>query len=239
MRKIFFTLSAIVGLSAPLPLLAQNNGADEVIVTASRREAEGYDDKVPAIGLRRAADFAVWFVNITGDTRDPTRRHDEIYAMLRGAIERAGQRGMIELATGEAVVEPLNLGNYRNVPLKTAGRPDSERLNFIIKTRLGSGVDAKAALDRVEAFIKAVPAVGRAELTRDDDQTLSVVNPDQYRGAIADLVAADAKAYAARLGPNYGVEIKGLDRPVEWARANLTEVLLYVPYSYVITPLSR
>jgi hypothetical protein len=228
----------------PLPLLAQDNGLGEIIVTASRREVAGAaseDDadsaaRVPAIRLRRTADYAVWFVNITGDTREAARRQQEIYDMLKNAVTLAGRNGGIELGTGTYVVEPLTMANYRNVPLTGAGRSDSERANFIIKTKLVGGLDAKAALAKVEAFIKAVQPVGRAELTRNDDQTLSIVNPDQYRTAIADLVAADAKGYAARFGPEYRVEISGIDKPVEWSRASLTEVVLYLPYSYRIVP---
>jgi len=241
------TRSMILGLMAaallPTQAPAQDGGLGEVIVTASRRSAEsirrGGDDDgtgVPAIGLRRVADSAIWFVTITGDTRDAPKRRQEIYDMLRGAIERAGRSGGIELATGTYIVEPLTLANYRDVPLRPSGRPDTEQLSFIVKTKLAGGVDAKTALDRVEAFIKGVPAVGRAELTRSNAQTLSIIDPDKYRSQIADLVAADAKAYAAKFGPDFGVEVTGLDRPVEWSRVNLTEILLYLPYSYTITP---
>jgi len=68
------------------------------------------------------------------------------------------------------------------------------------------------------------------------DLTLSVVSPDQYRGQIIDLIAADAAASAAKFGPGYGVQVSGLDRPVEWARASLTEVALYLPASYTVRP---
>lgn len=68
------------------------------------------------------------------------------------------------------------------------------------------------------------------------DLTLSVVAPDNYRSAIADIIAADAKIIAAKMGDAYGVEIEGLNRPVEWARAGLSEVLLYIPYKLVIVP---
>ena len=85
-------------------------------------------------------------------------------------------------------------------------------------------------------FIKAVEPVGRAEFGETEDLTLSVVAPDQYRGAVADAIAADARTMAAKLGPDYGVEIEGLNRPVEWARASLSEVLLYIPYKLVVVP---
>ena len=89
---------------------------------------------------------------------------------------------------------------------------------------------------KIAAFVKAVKPVGRALMETSDDLTFSVVAPDQYRGAIADIIAADAKAMAAKLGDGYGVEIEGLNRPVEWARSGLSEVLLYIPYKLVIVP---
>ena len=55
--------------------------------------------------------------------------------MVRGAIELARARG-VELATGQMVVEPLTLANYRDLPLIGDGRPDSERVSFLIKTSL-------------------------------------------------------------------------------------------------------
>jgi hypothetical protein len=230
--RIVFCL-ALALLAAPIPAAAQDMNASEVIVTANRRQSSDYE-RMPLIGLRRTADFAVQYVSIAGDTREMGPRREEIFAMVRGAIELAGARG-VELATGQLVVEPLTLANYRDLPLFNDGRPDSERVNFLIKTSL-KGSDNKAALDRIEAFIKAVPAVGRAQMQKGGDLTLSVVGPDRYRGQIIDLVAADARATAARLGPDYAVSASGLDRPVEWARATLSEVFLYVPYNYTIVP---
>jgi hypothetical protein len=232
-------LCVLALLATSMPVLAQDDvGEGEIIVTSSRREADGYDGSIPAVGLRRTADFAVQEVTVTGDTRDAAKRNDEIYAMVRNAIELAARRGGIELATGEMVIEKLTLQNYKDLPLSGDGRPDTGRASFLVKSSL-AGSDAKAALDRIEAFIKAVPTVGRAEMRTSDDLTLSVVAPNQYRGQILDLVAADARATAAKLGAGYGVDARGLDRPVEWSRASLTEVFLYVPYSYSVVPVSR
>lgn len=228
------------------PAAAQNLGESEIVVTGSRIASPGYGQPVmirpPAIGLKRTADFAVQYVTITGDTRDEQKRRDEIFEMVKRAIELAGRREGIELSTGTLVVEPLTLSNYRNLSLGDEDeddddyRPDTDSVSFIVKTRLSAGMDAKAALERIEAFVKAVPAVGRAELKTNGELTLSVVGPDKYRGEIIDRVAADARATAARLGANYAVTANGLDRPVEWTRASLTEVYLYVPYSYSVTP---
>lgn len=224
----------------PLPALAQEHSAAElgqqdIIVTASRREADGFDSNQPAVGLRRRADFAIQELAITGDTRDETKRHTEMFDMLRTAIAQAA-RGGVQLATGDTVVEPLTLENYRGLTLKKDSRPDAEKLQFLVKAPLGTGTDAKAALDRIDAFVKAVPTIGRALMERSDDLTLSIVAPDQYRPQIVQAVADDARAMAARFGTDYAVEARGIERPVEWARAGLTDVLLYIPYQLTVVP---
>jgi hypothetical protein len=232
MRRILGLLLLVL----PAPAISQDAGMEEIIVTSQRRQSEDYDERRPAIGLRRTADYAVQEVAIAGDTRDPAKRSGEIFAMVKAAIDLAAKRGNIELATGEMIVEPLTLANYRDLPLKGDGRPDTGKTSFLVKTKLSASMDAKAALDRIESFIKDVPAMGRAEMKAVDDLTLSVVRPDSYRSAIIELVAADAHTTAAKMGPDYAVEAKGLDRPVEWARASLTEVFLFVPYSYSVVP---
>ena len=229
-------LAALLLISSPVWAQTPGNSVGEVVVTGSRRDVDNYDASVPAVGLRRLADFAVQEVIVTCDTRDAAKRHDEIFAMIRGAIDLAAKRGAIELATGSVVVEPLTASNFRNLPLASDGRPDTDKTTFLIKTRLSAGTDAKAALDRIEAFVKDVPTVGRAEMKKSGDLTLSVVGPDQYRGQIVDLVSADARATAAKMGAGYAVEIRGIDRPVDWTRASLTEVFLYLPYTYTVVP---
>lgn len=213
--KIMKLKLLVAALLSGVPALAQD-GANEIIVTAARKESDGYDERIPAVGLKRAVDFAIQEVTIVGDTRDRDKRQAEIYAMVKNAVDLAAKRGDIALATGEMVVEPLTAGNYRNLKLTSDGRPDTDRTSFLVKSRLSGSTDAKAALEHINAFIKAVPTVGRAEMRHSDDLTLSVVGPDQYRAGILDLVAADARATAGRLGADYAVEAKGLDRPVEW-----------------------
>ena len=232
LRKVVLALLALI----PMPALAQEDvGQGEIMVTASRRESDGYDEKIPLIGLRRRADFAVQEVAITGDTRDSTTRHNEMFAMIRGAIELAGRRG-VQLAIGDTVIEPLTLENYRSLALTKDSRPDAERVTFLVKTPLGAGVDSKTALDRIDSFVKTVPAVGRALIEPVGDLTLSVVKPDQYRDEIVGLVADDARKTSQRFGADYGVEARGIDRQVEWSRAGLTDVFLYIPYQITVVP---
>lgn len=235
MKRLLVSMLAGASL-LPWPVHAQmDEGMQEVIVTASRREADNFDERVPVVGLRRTADFAVQEVSITGDTRDAGIRTREVYDMIANAIKAAPKYG-IQLAYGERTVQPLTLGNYEDLTLTGGGRPDTSRATFLIKVPLTGAESGRTAEKRIDQFIKAVAPVGRAEFAGRDDLTLSVVAPDQYRGAIADAIAADAKAMAARMGDGYGVEIEGLNRPVEWTRSGLSEVLLYIPYKLVVVP---
>lgn len=233
--SIVLRLLLVMLFLVPAEAFAQDPGTNEVIVTGSRRNSSDFDASRPVVGLRRTADFAVLEVTVTGDTRDADKRRDEIFAMVKNAIGLAAI-SQVELATGDFIVEPLNLTNYRNLALKHGSRPDTDEAKILVKVKLGAGVDGAAAVARIEKFVKAVPAVGRAEMVASDDLTLSVVAPDQYRNQILDLVAANSKTTAARFGPEYAVEAKGLDRPVEWTRATLTDVFLYVPYNIVVRP---
>ncbi|MBO9711974.1 TonB-dependent receptor [Sphingomonas sp.] len=221
----------------PVPALAQDLNDAEIVVTGARRQMDGFDESRPVVGLRRAADFAIVDVRIVGDTRDGDKRRAEILNTVKSAIELAAKSG-IDLATAnDEIVEPLTLANYRNLPMSNDNRPDTNATSFLAKVRLGNGVDGAAARDRIRKFLKAIPLDGRAEVRGDeDDLTLSIVGPDKFRGEILDIIATDAKAIAARLGPDYGVEVRGLDRPVEWSRAGLTDVFLYVPYNMVVRP---
>jgi len=233
MKRVIAIL--LFAVSSDLTAWAQGAGSEEIVVTAMRRDSDDYSPTMPAVGLRRHADFAIQEVTISGDTRDKTERETEIYGMVKEAITTA-QRNGVQLAYGARVVEPLTPANYRDLSLQSDRRPDSERITFLIKAPISDGSDARDAQSRITSFIKAVKPVGRAQMEATGDLTLSIVAPDQYRGAIADIVAADAKLMAAKLGDAYAVEIEGLNLPVEWARAGLTDVFLYIPYKLIIVP---
>jgi hypothetical protein len=247
MRNILKALIAgAIVFGSIAPALAQDDGSGEIVVTGFRKLNPDDDEDsarearpvLPsaALTMRRTADIAVQQVTVTGDTREEGRRRDEVYTMVRNAIELASKHG-VQLATGELVIEPLTLANYKNLPLTAdENLADAEQVVFIVKTPLSPGVDAKTALDRISKFIAAVPAVGRAELKAQSELTLSVVNPEQYRRPIIALIARDAAETIAPFGGGYGVDVTGLDRPVQWTRASLTDVLLYLPAAYTVRP---
>jgi hypothetical protein len=240
MRMLRNALVGVLLLAAAAPAMAQ-----EVIVTGQRRGLNNppgvyvSDREIlaagrPVIVLRRTADYAVLPVRIVGDTRELKQRRDDLQTTIRNTIELAAKSG-IELATGDYVVTPLTLANYADLKFTGDGRPDTDQAPFLVKVRLSPGMDLASAASKLTKFIEAVPKVGRSTILASSEVTVSIVNPDQYRPAIIELIAADAKASAAKFGPGYGVQVTGLDRPVEWSRAGSTEVFLYLLSSYTIT----
>ena len=216
------------------PLQAQDLNSAEIVVTANRVEQDSYSRDMPAVGLRRPADYLVQQVVIRGDTRDPKERRREIYEMLGKAVSMAAKGG-IELAYGDYILTPLTAENVTNLALKNDNRPDSQRVDFLVKVRL-SGMTGQQAEAKIAKFIDSVPEVGRAQMDAFDDSTLSVVGPDSYRQKIAAVIAEDARMLSQTVGEGYAVEIEGLNMPVQWTRAGPSDVLLYIPYKLTVVP---
>ena len=183
-------------------------------MTGSRVDQEDYSRDMPAVGLRWTADFLVQQVTIRGDTRDQKQRRQEIHEMLARAIALASKHG-VELAFGDYILAPLTAATVDDLVITNDTRPDSERVDFLVKAPLAGKESGTAAEQRISDDVEAVPQVGRAQMDESGDATLSVVGPDSYRGQIADKVADDARAMAARMGEGYAVKVEGLNMPVQ------------------------
>jgi hypothetical protein len=234
--KARLVLAALVVGVAVVPLSAQDvsgPGLGEVVVTANRLNARYAQQDRPVIGLRRQADSAVVQVSISSDSRDEADRKREIHTMLMSALDRAGAAG-VEIVTGSFELVPVTKANYQELPMVGAGRIDTSRVSFIVKTRLAGSVTN--AEKKLGDFVKSVPKMGRGAIDRGGGVTLTIIDPDQYRGAIVKLVAENARAQAAVFGPDYAVQVSGIDGQVYWSQVSNTDVFLYIPYRFTIVP---
>jgi len=235
MRLGLFLAAAILG-AATVPAIAQDAnppGLGEVVVTGNRLNARYAQQNRPVVGLRRQADAAVLQIAVASDSRDEATREREIHTMLLAALDRAGAAG-VELVTGGFELVPVTRATYQDLPLGSAGRIDTSQANLMIKVKLAGSITA--AEQRLDAFIKGIPRTGRGTVDKTGGLALTIVNPDQYRDAIVQLVADNARHYAAMFGPDYAVQVSGVDGQVFWSQISGTDVFLYVPYSYTIVP---
>jgi len=235
MKPAFFLAVAILGAVA-FPAFAQDAnapGLGEVVITGNRLSARYAQQDRPVVGLRRQADSAVLQLSIASDSRDEATRKREIHTILLAALDRAAAAG-VEMVTGSFELVPVTRANYQELPLVSAGRVDTSQANVMIKVKLAGSV--VAAEQRLDAFIKSVPRTGRGTIDKTGALALTIVNPDQYRDAIVTLVADNARHYAAIFGPDYAVQVTGIDGQVLWSQVSGTDVFLYVPYRYTILP---
>ena len=229
-------LLATAAATATVPVFAQNAGTPglgEVVVTGNRLNARYAQQDRPVVGLRRQADAAVLQLSIASDSRDPETRKREIHAILLAALDRAAAAGL-DLVTGGFELTPVTKASYQDLPLVSAGRVDTSQATLMAKVRLAGSITA--AEQRLDAFIKSVPRTGRGTIDKVGGLSLTIVNPDQYRDAIVQLVADNARHYAAMFGPDYAVQASGVDGQVSWSQVSGTDVFLYVPYRYTIVP---
>ena len=232
MRAYLFAAAMLAGA---VPAAAQDNSniQGEVVVTAQRASADYLSDEQTVVGLRRTADSAIQPVKFTSDSREEDMRKREIHAMLEAAIRRAEGAG-VELVTGDFELTRVTLANYKDLAFGRGQRPDTSEIGLFVKAGLAGSVGS--AQSRIDTFVKAVPPNGRALMEKGGGITLTIINPDQYRPEIVRLVAAEALKTAAAFGPDYGVEVAGLNEQLIWAQASATEVFLYIPYRFSVRP---
>ena len=220
-----------------------------------------YLDKRPVTGLRRPADGAVRHIEIVSDSREAEMRRSEVQAMLFAALDRAKKDGL-SLVTGELEVTEVTRDNWKVLFPGLAGQADlvaededdsddydddndnglvkpgfadtgsTATIRLLVKTKLtGTIADAQR---RISAFVKAVPATGRSQITQSGPLALTIINPEQYRDEIYRRIAGAAKQATSFYGPEYGVKVTGLDREIAWAQVSNTEVFLYIPYGFTV-----
>ena len=234
--KPLFVLAGAILAAMISPALAQDSTAPalgEVVVTANRLNAPYAQQNRPVVGMRRRADSAVIRLSISSDSRDADDRAREIQTMLAAALDRAPAAG-VELVTGAFDLVPVTRASYRSLPMFPAGRVDTSRIELMIKVKLTGSADE--AQKRLKDFAESIPRTGRALVEPVGGVTLTIVNPDQYRDQIVQLVADSARRYSAMFGPDYGVQVTGIDGQIAWSQVSPTEVFLYIPYSYTVVP---
>lgn len=241
MTRQGFMLAALAAVAAsgamPGALRAQDEGM--IVVTGSRVERDDYDqyydDQQSAIGLTRKADNFVKPVFINSDSRDPETRRAEVTAMLEDVMKLAGREG-IALVAGDYKLLPLTAETLKTLSYGAGSRPDTTRVKIYARLPVGGSFAGVKEVDAaIAAFVKSVPVTGRSYIETGGTD-LAINNPQSYRSAVVKAIADEAKRYAAMFGPDYGIEIRGLDSELYFKQASETEVFLYIAHNFVIKP---
>lgn len=236
MKRIVWA-AALAATAMPVPVWAQ--AEESIVVTGSRVERDSYDqyydDEQSAIGLTRKADNFVKPIFINSDSRDPDVRRAEVTAMLEETMRLAARQGIV-LVAGNYKLAVLTPETLKELSYGTGSRPDTTRVKIYARLPVGGAYAGVEEVDKaIAAFVKTVPVSGRSYMETGSTD-LAINNPQSYRGAVVKAIADEAKRYAAMFGPDYGIEIRGLDSELYFKQASETEVFLYISHSFVIRP---
>ncbi len=218
-------------------ILAQEaGGLETVVVTGARGE---YDPQtVPHVILLRRADHVITKVRVVCDTRELSKRRQELKDTLRSMIGEASRSGTISLGVGDEIVADLTEKMLDKV-IEPDAKADTSVAVVVIKTRVTKEDMFDDATGRIERFIETTPKAGRTEILRENRWDLTIVGPEQYRAGLIAKVAEDAKQTAKLFGPDYIVHVEGLQHPVAWYQKGPLDLALYIPYSLTIAPPTR
>lgn len=210
---------------------AQGAEVSEIVVTGQRMSE--YDaNETPHVALKRRADNLIVSVKVTCDTRDPAQRKSELTATIRALVKLAAQDGIelaIEDEDEEDVLGKLDPAKIEKM-ITADAKPDTSAVTFTLKTKIVATDSYGSAAGRIRDFVKKTPKTGRSEVLLLSDWNLTLFGPEQYRGEIIALVAADGKKTASAFGEAYGLSVEGLTLPVTWYQSGPLELALYIPY---------
>lgn len=235
MPKLFWTALAVaVALATPA-------AAQEIVVTGSRIQRD-YEDRepatVPVITVPRRADNLIVAVRVVNDTRDAAGRSDELIRTLRSMARAAASQPDIALsiqvdgqlvAFNEDMVTSLALGIDGN-------RADTSTASLIVKTPIRPGDTLDSASGRIVQFVTRIDKAGRSLVNINGGWQLSIIDPGQYRPAVLEAIAADARETSARFGTGYAVEVSGMANSLAWVQSGPLDLSLFIPYQMSITP---
>lgn len=222
--------AAVLAASAVAPAFAQD---EEIVVTGSRLSAYE-DDRVPAVYLKRRADFVIISLEVRSDTRDFSQRREEIRAALRNLQARAGVVTLALVDDDVGIVREFTMGAAEEL-IRADRRPDSSLVTIRLRTPVGPEDSLERINQRIDAFVAGTPKPGRVEMETGGSE-LTLVNPEQYREPLLTQVAADGRRIAAMLGEGYGVELSRLESQVAWHRSGELELTLFLPYALATAP---
>jgi hypothetical protein len=228
-RLCGMALVALVTAGLAIGAWAQGAALEEVMVTGTRRVGEPVV-ALPAVTIRKRADFLIQAVEISNDTRDAKSRRDETYQTLRGLVQASARVPGLSLAFQKGVLIPITEKDYQ-IPLVNEGsRDDTSHVIVYVKLALTPQTDVSQAINTLEAFIRDGKMVGRTALDSQGEVALSVVNPERYRGEVIAAIAQSVKDLRNSLGDRCRINLGDFSRRLQWQRSEVSELTLYLPY---------
>ncbi|MEM7361287.1 MAG: hypothetical protein AAF431_19540 [Pseudomonadota bacterium] len=222
MRSIIVLSISMLVIS---PALAQ---LEEIVVTASKSTGGYYD--MPAVTLKKKADFLVQSIQLVNDSRSDVLRSTEIRKTIANLIKSSERINGIELSYGEGFLVPVNLNDDSLQIIEDNKRIDTSYVNVFVKVAIDPNQSTKKQISQLRQFIQGAKLAGRTEILARGDIGLSIIGPEQYRYEILSKIAEENQKMISAVGGTCEIILSGLQGRVEWERTGVDELTLYIAY---------
>jgi len=219
---------ALIFIASATFALAQ----DEVIVLSPFVVSSSRDMGKPPIVVKKRGDFLLLEISLVNDTREPEKRRDEVYATLATMVRGIPQNSRIELFTREFTLSP---SNYQIPLVDVAEKRDTSSVTLYAKIPLSESDNVGPLADALRMFVRSIKPDGRTEVFH-GDLGLSIRNPEKYRYEVINAIATDVKRLREAFGDGFEIVVRGLDSRLTWERSSVSEVELFLPFSYEVFP---
>ena len=223
---------ALVLPTAPVIAQVATDELDMISVTGNR---VAYDDllETPAVSVTKPGDFLLLNFTLVNDSRDEDARERELHDTILQMVNAAGSRYTL-FYTDEARIA-LNRDNHR-IELDDGTRPDTSQVDLQVRVSLGGDpARAEALITEMRKFLRTARMSGRTEVIIKGETSLQMNKPERYRYEIIEAIAADSRKLMGSMGLECTLQLEGLNGRIQWERASAAELLLYIPYSMIIT----
>jgi len=212
---------------------AYSQELDEIMVTGSLLTDDYYG--MPAITIKKKADFLLQKVRFINDSRSPDLRKNEILRSIITFLKSAEETDGIDLSYGSSFLQPLDLTDNTLELNRDRTKADTNYVDIIVKSTVDDSKPIKAQIASLQSFIEIQQLTGRTEIENQDDINISIVNPEQYRYEILGMIAKENKVISDVVGNSCSITLSGLEGRVTWERTNIDELTLYIPYGTGVT----
>lgn len=185
------------------------------------------------MGAIKPADFLIQKIKITNDSRELKLRKKEIFSTVKGILRNANRDKEIEIGIGNEIIYPITLGNIQ-LDFSRGERADTSVVYLFIKTPISKKKKVESLISKINSFIEKSEVEGRSEIIKQGELILSIKNPGKYRKGLLSLIADDIEETISIFGDKYSAEINGLSQALQWERASVSELRLYLEYDFIL-----
>lgn len=227
--RIIGSLLALSVFSSPMVHADDSTELESVMVTGSRIS---YDDlfEIPAVSLTKPADYLLKVITLTNDTRDPDKRRQELTSTIDGLLNAAGNR--VEILQ-ESVV--LTKGKVKIDLIEDTKRLDVSHVTLMMRAKLAEWKnDGSSVHAFMQELVSNAELKGRTLIEAEEGTSLSMQRPERYRYELMAAISKDIVEMQKQLDLGCKIEIAGLNGRIQWERASLSELLLYIPHTVTL-----